>query len=275
VEAPTDARVRAFEASRGDLAPRRGAGPGGGRPPARADIRHRRGVDAAAPDDRHGAWPCVAAGRRPRDADVRRRGGCRPSLFGGCRPRGCWKDLPGRRLRRHVARPAGVMCARGKCRSRHRRLALRLCIPASADDRDHGCPRRTRVAGRLRGGRDGKAAPGRRLVFTPGAHLVAIGGQLRAGDAADGRVALRPARSRACARTGGYFTAKQVTVLKTPSIFWILSTINEPIELTSGASHTAMTSYSPVIASAAVIPLVPSIFLATSRARPGDALIRT
>src|SRR5205807_3522683 len=72
-----------------------------------------------------------------------------------------------------------------------------------------------------------------------------------------------------------YFTAKQVIVLKTPSIFWILSTISEPIELTSGASHTAITSYSPVMASAAEMPLTPSIFLATSRARPGDALIRT
>src|ERR1700674_3153790 len=73
----------------------------------------------------------------------------------------------------------------------------------------------------------------------------------------------------------GYFTARQVTVLKTPSIFWILSTISDPIELTSAASQTAMTSYSPVIASAAVIPLTPSIFFATSSARPGDALIRT
>src|ERR1700674_2399847 len=73
----------------------------------------------------------------------------------------------------------------------------------------------------------------------------------------------------------GYLTARQVTVLNTPSIFWILSTISDPIELTSGASQTAITSYSPVIASAAVMPLTPSIFFATSSARPGDALIRT
>src|SRR5256884_2395760 len=72
-----------------------------------------------------------------------------------------------------------------------------------------------------------------------------------------------------------YFTARQVIVLKTPSIFWILSTISEPIELTSGASHTAITSYSPVMASAAEMPGTPSIFLATSSARPGDALMST
>ena len=29
--------------------------------------------------------------------------------------------------------------------------------------------------------------------------------------------------------------------MKTPSIFWILSTIREPMELTSGASQTAIT----------------------------------
>src|SRR5919197_1165529 len=113
--------------------------------------------------------------------------------------------------------------------------------------------------------------------------MVARRRQFRAGPAGDGALALSdprggrgdrrsPVRDR---RDRGYFTARQVIVLKTPSIFWILSTINEPIELTSGASHTAITSYSPVMASAAEIPCTPSIFLATSRARPGDALMRT
>src|SRR6185312_8296389 len=109
--------------------------------------------------------------------------------------------------------------------------------------------------------------------------MVAVRRQLRAGDAGDGALAVEAPRcrggsGRAAAERGGYFTARQVIVLKTPSIFWILSTIREPIEFTSGASQTAMTSYSPVIASAAEMPCTPSIFLATSRARPGDALMR-
>src|SRR6185437_8504799 len=115
------------------------------------------------------------------------------------------------------------------------------------------------------------------------AHLVAVGRQLRPGPACDGALAVSDPRGRggdrrlACGhrRDGGYFTARQVMVLKTPSIFWILSTIKEPMELTSGASQTAITSYSPVMASAAVMPCTPSIFLATSSARPGDALMRT
>src|SRR5438046_10608920 len=110
--------------------------------------------------------------------------------------------------------------------------------------------------------------------------MVAFGRQLRAGDAGEGKLAVGSPRCcggslRAARERGGYFTARQVIVLKTPSIFWILSTMREPIELTSGASQTAMTSYSPVMASAAEIPCTPSIFLATSRARPGDALMRT
>src|ERR671931_206694 len=45
--------------------------------------------------------------------------------------------------------------------------------------------------------------------------------------------------------------------------------------LTSLASNTASTSYSPVIASAAVTPGCDLILAATSSARPGDALIST
>src|SRR5439155_27140188 len=110
--------------------------------------------------------------------------------------------------------------------------------------------------------------------------VVSVGRELRAGDARHGAVAVAAARGRRCpgrARRGcwSYFTARQVIVLKTPSIFGILSTISEPIELTSGASHTAITSYSPVMASAAEMPDRPSIFLATTSARPGDALMST
>src|SRR5437773_11329036 len=83
--------------------------------------------------------------------------------------------------------------------------------------------------------------------------MVAVGRQLRAGDAGDDPLADGAARGGGGAGRAGprYFTARQVMVLNTPSIFWILSTIREPMELTSGASHTAMTSYSPVMASAA------------------------
>src|SRR5439155_9597676 len=55
----------------------------------------------------------------------------------------------------------------------------------------------------------------RRLVFAARADVVAIGRQLRTGDACDGAVACAPAGSfrgprRAACRGGGYFTARQI-----------------------------------------------------------------
>src|SRR5205807_3581199 len=72
-----------------------------------------------------------------------------------------------------------------------------------------------------------------------------------------------------------YVTARQVTVLKTPSIFWMFSTMIPPIALTSSPSSRAITSYSPVMASATVMPRVSCNFLATSIALPGEVLIST
>src|SRR5260370_18824718 len=74
------------------------------------------------------------------------------------------------------------------------------------------------MAQRLRGGRARQAAPGRRLAFPPRAHLVAVGGQLRADDAADVRLVVRAPRGRTAPRARIYFIARQVTVLNTPSI---------------------------------------------------------
>src|SRR5438105_9908415 len=51
--------------------------------------------------------------------------------------------------------------------------------------------------------------------------------------------------------------------------------MTEPMPATSGASTAAITSYSPVMASASSIPLTPWRDLATSIAFPADALIST
>src|ERR1700736_1407722 len=102
----------------------------------------------------------------------------------------------------------------GRSWCRDREPALRPRVSESAGGRSNSGSRRAGLAGDLRRGRDRQATPGRRLALPPGADVVAIGGQLRAGDATDVHLVVRPDRRTDDARNGGYFTARHVMVLK-------------------------------------------------------------
>src|SRR5262249_20877417 len=140
-------------------------------------------------------------------------------------------------------------------RGPHPSPACRRRAGGRADPRA-GCPARPALLAEPGGCRHAVPdAPCRRLRFQARADMVAADLRLRGGSKAWRRASARaggsPGGGPGAASLSGYLTARQVTVLKTPSIFWIRSTISAPIAFTSSASQTAITSYSPVIASAA------------------------
>src|SRR6202011_940145 len=73
----------------------------------------------------------------------------------------------------------------------------------------------------------------------------------------------------------GDYTARHVTVLKTPSAACTFSTMSRPMPATSSACTCTITSYSPVIASAARTPSCPLSDSTTSSALPAVAVTRT
>src|SRR5207237_8588725 len=156
----------------------------------------------------------------------RGRAACLP---GGVASRPPRTSLSRGRLCLHVARLPCLSGTRRRLCGGDRVDSLRPCVSSRARPRDDHSRRRRGLAGYLRRGRLRQTAPVRRFVLAPRADLVAVGRQLRAGDTGDGPVAdATPGGGGGPCRTAGlrgsYFTARQVIVLKTPSIFWILST---------------------------------------------------
>src|ERR1700736_3473631 len=95
------------------------------------------------------------------------------------------------------------------------------------------------------------------------------------GAAANSPEDARAPRRRAGGDPSGDYTARHVTVLKTPSAACTFSTMSRPMPATSSACTCTITSYSPVIASAARTPSCPLSDSTTSSALPAVAVTRT